>query len=45
MRCCPSCADADVVCSGAEAVDVKLTPEDIKYLEEPYKPTAVFGHM
>lgn len=26
------------------ALDIKLTDEDIKYLEEPYKPTAVFGH-
>ncbi|KAI0260235.1 Aldo/keto reductase [Gloeopeniophorella convolvens] len=26
------------------AVDVKLSEEDIKYLEEPYKPTAIIGH-
>lgn len=29
-------------CAGA--LNVELTPEDIKYLEEPYKPLAVFGH-
>jgi len=27
------------------AVDVKLTPEEIKYLEEPYVPRKVFGHQ
>ncbi|KAJ3534820.1 hypothetical protein NMY22_g6756 [Coprinellus aureogranulatus] len=26
------------------AVHVKLTEEEMKYLEEPYKPTEVFGH-
>ncbi|PPQ64937.1 hypothetical protein CVT26_015657, partial [Gymnopilus dilepis] len=26
-------------------VHVELSEEDIKYIEEPYKPTAVFGHM
>ena len=26
------------------AVDVTLTPEEIKYLEEPYQPKAIFGH-
>ncbi|KAI0033122.1 NADP-dependent oxidoreductase domain-containing protein [Vararia minispora EC-137] len=26
------------------ALDVKLSDEDIKYLEEPYKPQEVFGH-
>ncbi|KAJ7449913.1 NADP-dependent oxidoreductase domain-containing protein [Mycena latifolia] len=26
------------------AVDVKLTEEEIKYLEEPYKPTNIIGH-
>ncbi|KAI0055138.1 hypothetical protein BV25DRAFT_1833393 [Artomyces pyxidatus] len=26
------------------AVEVKLTEEDIKYLEEPYKPNSVVGH-
>ncbi|KAI0055139.1 Aldo/keto reductase [Artomyces pyxidatus] len=26
------------------ALQVKLTEEDIKYLEEPYKPTAIIGH-
>ncbi|KAI0339039.1 aryl-alcohol dehydrogenase [Trametopsis cervina] len=25
-------------------LDVELTPEEIKYLEEPYKPTKVHGH-
>lgn len=28
-----------------DAVQVKLSEEDIKYLEEPYQPTKVFGHM
>ncbi|KIP06726.1 hypothetical protein PHLGIDRAFT_30343 [Phlebiopsis gigantea 11061_1 CR5-6] len=27
-----------------DALDIKLSEDDIKYLEEPYKPTAVFGH-
>ena len=27
------------------AVDVQLTEEEIKYLEEPYQPTATAGHM
>ncbi|KAK7692845.1 hypothetical protein QCA50_004480 [Cerrena zonata] len=27
------------------SVDVKLTEEDMKYLEEPYKAAAVFGHF
>uniref|UniRef100_A0A8H7XNR5 NADP-dependent oxidoreductase domain-containing protein n=1 Tax=Psilocybe cubensis TaxID=181762 RepID=A0A8H7XNR5_PSICU len=27
------------------AVDVKLTEEDIKYLEEPYVPQEIFGHF
>ncbi|KAJ6564006.1 NADP-dependent oxidoreductase domain-containing protein [Mycena capillaripes] len=26
------------------AINVKLTEEEIKYLEEPYKPQAIFGH-
>ena len=26
------------------ALDLQLSPEDIAYLEEPYKPMAVFGH-
>ncbi|KAJ7741514.1 NADP-dependent oxidoreductase domain-containing protein [Mycena maculata] len=26
------------------AVDIKLTEEEIKYLEEPYKPTNIIGH-
>ena len=29
----------------AEAVNIKLSPEEIKYLEEPYKPTGVAGHQ
>ncbi|KAJ7858074.1 NADP-dependent oxidoreductase domain-containing protein [Mycena olivaceomarginata] len=28
----------------ASAVNVKLTEEERKYLEEPYKPQAIFGH-
>jgi len=26
------------------AIDVQLTAEEIKQLEEPYKPVKVFGH-
>jgi hypothetical protein len=26
-------------------IDVKLTVEEIKFLEEEYKPTAVIGHF
>ncbi|TFY51127.1 hypothetical protein EVG20_g11154 [Dentipellis fragilis] len=28
-----------------DAVNVKLTDEEVKYLEESYKPTSVIGHM
>jgi len=28
----------------AEALDIELTEEEVKYLEEPYLPTAVVGH-
>lgn len=28
-----------------DAVDIKLSEEEIKYLEEPYKPMAVIGHF
>lgn len=27
------------------ALDVKLTEEEMKYLEEPYKPVPVSGHL
>jgi hypothetical protein len=27
-----------------DAVDIKLSEEEVKYLEEPYKPTAIIGH-
>lgn len=27
-----------------EGVHVQLTTEEIKYLEEPYQPQAIFGH-
>ena len=36
-------ADAELV--NPDAVDIKLTEEEIKYLEEPYKPTEIFGHQ
>ncbi len=26
------------------AIDMQLTEDEIKFLEEPYKPLAVFGH-
>ena len=32
-------------CSVLEGAQVKLTDEEIKYLEEPYKPTTIFGHQ
>lgn len=28
----------------AGAVNVSLTPDEIKYLEEPYRPLAIDGH-
>jgi len=28
----------------ADATDIKLTEEEIQYLEEPYKARSVFGH-
>ena len=28
----------------AEALDIELTEEEVKYLEEPYLPNAVLGH-
>lgn len=28
-----------------EAVHIKLTTDEIKYLEEPYQPMAIFGHL
>jgi hypothetical protein len=31
--------------SSADAVDIKLSEEEIKYLEEPYTPMAVIGHF
>ena len=34
---------ADLWCT-AEALDIKLTEEEIKSLEEPYQPTAIYGH-
>jgi hypothetical protein len=30
--------------SSVGAVDIKLSEEEIKYLEEPYKSMAVLGH-
>ena len=30
--------------NAAGALDVKLTEEEIKYLEEPYQPVAILGH-
>ena len=29
-------------CTGA--IDIKLTEEEIEYIEEPYQPMAIFGH-
>ena len=34
----------DVTCLFIAAVDIKLKEEDIKYLEEPYKPQDMIGH-
>ena len=28
----------------AEALDIELTEEEAKYLEEPYLPNAILGH-
>lgn len=28
-----------------DGVDVTLTEEEVKYLEEPYKPQAIRGHV
>ena len=28
----------------AEALDIELAEEEVKYLEEPYLPLAVLGH-
>jgi predicted oxidoreductase len=28
-----------------EALDIELTEEEVKYLEEPYLPNAILGHM
>jgi len=33
-----------VLIRSTEALDIDLTEEDIKYLEEPYLPTAISGH-
>lgn len=33
-----------MIALGLAALDVKLTEEEVKYLEEPYKPTAILGH-
>jgi len=30
--------------SSSDVVDVKLSEEEIEYLEEPYKPMPVIGH-
>jgi hypothetical protein len=30
--------------SSTDVVDVKLSEEEIKHLEEPYKPMPVMGH-
>ena len=31
-------------CVLADALDIKLTADEMKYLEEPYKPLNVLGH-
>jgi len=33
-----------VLIRSAEALDIELTEEEIKYLEEPYLPNAIWGH-
>jgi len=33
-----------LITSDADAIDLKLSEEEVKHLEEPYKPTAVIGH-
>lgn len=37
-------APSDSTGLSAGALDVELTPEEVKYLEDAYKPLAVFGH-
>lgn len=32
-------------CNDLGAIDVKLSEEEIKYLEEPYQPVEVHGHQ
>lgn len=49
-RCVTALLDRDIFVGpadrglGADALDVKLDEEEVKYLEEPYQPTAIFGH-
>ena len=38
-------AFAETEAIGSDAVQIKLSEEEIKYLEEPYKPTEIFGHQ
>ena len=33
-----------VLTNAAEALDIELTEEEAKYLEEPYLPNAIIGH-
>ena len=33
-----------VLIKTAEALDIELTEEEAKYLEEPYLPVAILGH-
>ena len=35
---------ADCICVSIGALEVELTAEEVKYLEDAYKPLAVFGH-
>jgi hypothetical protein len=30
--------------SSTDTVDLKLSEEEVKYLEEPYKPMGIIGH-
>lgn len=40
-----TCARHDTdICMSLDAINITLTPEEKKYLEEPYRPKNVIGH-
>jgi hypothetical protein len=42
---CKNGLSIGVLIWNAEALDIELTEEEVKYLEEPYLPKAVVGHF